>query len=221
MSTTLQNLVRVSELLARHWTTRRVGPFAGTWWILRGLARNVRIRKDAGNHTALWQEPSSGSRSTRIPRAQERVRGGRRQIVIAGAPALGQIGGRLRRARIGIAGIETAAAAGGRAKKDEETGEGTIVVVDARDVRAAKETVPLEATGISGRHERNERISKGCQEPQPWARPTMGRLRAPAAGTLLGARKPAELSKPPPVTVMRDPKATVASRFQDVASPAR
>ena len=75
--------------------------------------------------------------------------------------------------------------------------------------------------GISERRERNERISKGCLEPQPWARLTMGRLRAQAVGTLLGARKPAELSRPLPVTVMRNPKAKVASLLQDVASPAR
>ena len=218
---TLRNLARASELQARRWTTRRVGPSVSTWLILRDLAQNVRILKDVGNRTALWQVPSSGSRSTRIPRAQEQASGGRRQSVIAGARVRGQIGGRLRRARIGIAEIETAATAGGRAKKGEETGEGTIVVVGARDVRAAKETVPLEAMGISGRHERNERISKGCREPQPWARPTMERLRAPAAGTLLGVRRPAELSKPLPVTVMRDPKARVASQLQDVASPAR
>ena len=131
---TLRNLARASELQARRWTTRRVGPSVSTWLILRDLAQNVRILKDVGNRTALWQVPSSGSRSTRIPEAQERARDGRRQIVIAGARAPGQIGGRLRRARIGIAGIETAAAAGGRAKKGEEIDEGTIVVVDARDV---------------------------------------------------------------------------------------
>ena len=218
---TLRNLARASELQARRWTTRRVGPSVSTWLILRGLAPNVRIPKDVGNRTALWRVPSSGSRSTRIPRAQEQASGGRRRSVIAGARVRGQIGGRLRRARIGIAEIETAAAAGGRAKKGEETGEGTIVVVGARDVRAVRETVPLEAMGISGRHERNERISKGCREPQPWARPTMERLRAPAAGTLLEARRPAELSKPLPVTVMLDPKARVASQLQDVTPPAR
>ena len=213
---TLRNLARASELLARPWTTRHVGPSVSTWLILRDLAQNVRILKDVGNRTALWQVPSSGSRSTRIPRAQEQASGGRRQSVIAGARVRGQIGGRLRRARIGIAEIETAATAGGRAKKGEETGEGTIVVVGARDVRAAKETVPLEAMGISGRHERNERISKGCREPQPWARPTMERLRAPAAGTLLGVRRPAEPFKLLPETVMRSPKLKVANRLQDV-----
>ena len=197
---TLQNLARVSELQARRWTTRRVGPSAGTLLILRGSAQNVRIRKDVGNRTALWQAPSSGSRSTRIPRAQERARDGRRQIVIAEARARGRIGERLHGARIGIVGTETAVTAGGRAETDEETDEGTIVVVDVRDVRAAKGTVPLEAMGISERRERNERISRGCLEPQPWARLTMGRLRAQAVGTLLEARKPAELSKPPPVT---------------------
>ena len=131
---TLRNLARASELQARRWTTRRVGPSVSTWLILRGLAQNVRILKDVGNRTALWRVPSSGSRSTRIPRAQEQASGGRRRSVIAGARARGQIGGRLRRARIGIAGIETAAAAGGRVKKGEETDGGTIVVVDARDV---------------------------------------------------------------------------------------
>ena len=217
---TLRNLARASELQARRWTTRRVGPSVSTWLILRGLAPNVRIPKDVENRTALWRVPSSGSRSTRIPRAQEQASGGRRRSVIARARVRGQTGGRHRRARIGIAEIETAAAAGGRAKKGEETGEGTIVVVGARDVRAAKETVPLEATGISGRHERNERISKGCREPQPWARPTMERLRAQVAGTLPEDRLPAEQYRRRAVTVTRSPKVKVVKLLRDVTLPA-
>ena len=193
--------------------------------------RTVRIRKDVGDRTALWRAPSSGSRSTRIPKTQERARDGRRQTVIAEARAHGRIGGRLRGARIGIVGTGTAVTAGGRAETDEVTDEGTIAVANVRDVRAAKETVRgvgavmetvlLEAMEISERRDQSEQISKGCREPQPWARPTTGRRRVQAAGTLLGARKPAELSRPLPEMVMRNPKLKVAGLLQDVASPAR
>ena len=227
----LQNLARMSELHARRWTTRRAGPSAGTLSILRGSAQIVRIRKDVGDRTALWRAPSSGSRSTRIPKTQEQARDGRRQIAIAEARARGRIGERLHGARIGIVGTGTAVTAGGRAETGEETDEGTTVVANVRDVGAAKETVRgvgavketvlLEAMGISERRDQSEQISKGCLEPQPWARLTMGRLRAQAVGTLLGARKPAEPSRPLPVTVMRNPKVKVASLLQDVASPAR
>ena len=193
--------------------------------------RTVRIRKDVGDRTALWRAPSSGSRSTRIPKIQERARDGRRQIVIAEARAHGRIGGRLRGARIGIVGTETVATADGRAEMGEVTDEGTIEVANVIDVRAVKETargaeaameIALpEATGISGRRDQSEQISKGCREPQPWARPTTGRRRVQAAGTLLGARKPAEPFRPLPETVMRNPKLKVASRLQDVALIAR
>ena len=228
---TLQRRVLSSEPRARRWMTRQVGPSAGTLSTPRGSVQTVRIRKDVGDRTALWRAPSSGSRSTRIPKTQEQARDGRRQIAIAEARARGRIGERLHGARIGIVGTETAVTAGGRAETGEETDEGTTVVANVRDVGAAKETVRgvgavketvlLEAMGISERRDQSEQISKGCLEPQPWARLTMGRLRAQAVGTLLEARKPAELSKPLPVTVMRDPKAKVASLFQDVASPAR
>ena len=193
--------------------------------------RTVRIREDVGDRTALWRAPSSGSRSTRIPKTQERARDGRRQIVIAEARARGRIGGRLHGAKIGTVGTGTAVTAGGRAETDEVTDEGTIEVANVRDVRAVKETARgaeavmetalPEATGISGRRDQSEQISKGCREPQPWARPTTGRRRAQAAGTLLGARKPAEPSRPPPEMVMRNPKLKVASQLQDVASTAQ
>ena len=90
-----------------------------------------------------------------------------------------------------------------------------------RGVGAAMETVLLEVMEISERRDQSEQISKGCREPQPWARLTMGRRRAQAAGTLLGARKPAEPSRPPPEIVMRNPKLKVASLLQDVASTAQ
>ena len=217
----LQNLARKSELQARRWTTRPAGPSAGMLSILRDLAQIARIPKDVGNRTARWQAPSSGSRSTRTPRAQERARDGRRQIVIAEARARGRIGGRLHGARIGIVGTETVVIAGGRAEKDEETDEGTIVVPDARDVGAGRRTARPEATGVSERRGRSERISKGCPEPQPWARLTTERPRVQAVGALLGALLPAEPFRPQPVMVMRSPKAKVARLPRDVASPVR
>ena len=192
--------------------------------------RTARIQ-DAGDRTALWRAPSSGSRSTRIPKIQERARDGRRQTAIAEARVHGRIGGRLRGARIGIVGTETVVTADGRAETDEVTDEGTIEVANVRDVRAVKETARgaeavmetalPEATGISGRRDQSEQISKGCREPQPWARPTTERRRAQAAGTPLGARKPAEPFRPLPETVTRNPKLKVASRLQDVALIAR
>ena len=120
---TLRKLERMSELQARQWMTRQAGQSAGMWLIPRDSARIVRIRRGAGSRIALWQAPSSGSRSTRIPRAQERARDGRRQIVIAEARARGRIGERLHGARIGIVGAETAVTAGGQAETDEETDE--------------------------------------------------------------------------------------------------
>ena len=193
--------------------------------------RTVRIREDVGDRTALWRAPSSGSRSTRIPKTQERARDGRRQTAIAEARVHGRIGGRLRGARIGIVGTETVVTADGRAETDEVTDEGTIGVANVRDVRAAKETargagavmetVLFGAMEISGRRDQSEQISKGCREPQPWARPTTGRRQVQVAGTLLGVRRPAEPFKPPPGTVMRDPKLKVAIRLQDVVLIAR
>ena len=187
-----------------------------------------------GDRTAPWQAPSSGSRSTRTPGVLGQIRGDRRRSETVEARILGRTRGRLRGAGIETVGTETeiavgieivetgtAAAAGGRAETDEETGEGTIVTVDVRGGGAVKEIVSIEPTGTSERRERNEQISKGCREPQPWARQTMGRLRVQAAGTLLEARKPVELSKPLPETVMRNPKAKGISLLQGVASPAR
>ena len=114
---------------------------------------------------------------------------------------------------------------------DEETDEGTIEVASVRDVRAVKETARgaeavmetalPEVTGISGRRDQSEQISKGCREPQPWARPTTGRRRAQAAGTPLEARKPVEPFRLLPETVTRNLKLKVASRLQDVALIAR
>ena len=97
----------------------------------------------------------------------------------------------------------------------------TIVAPDARDVRAVARTARPEALEVSERRGRNARISKGCLEPQPWARRTTGRPRAQAVGTLLGARLPAELSRLQPVMVMRSPRVKVASLPRDVASPVR
>ena len=225
---TLRRRVLSSELHARRWMIRQVGPSAGTSSTPRGSVRTVRIRKCAEGRTVLWQAPSFGSRSTRTLKIRERARGGRHQTVTAGARVHGRIGGHLRGARIGIVETETVATADGRAEKDEATDEGTIEVANVIDVRAVKETARgaeavmetalPEVTGVSGRRDQSEQISKGCREPQPWARPTMGRRRVQAAGTLLGARKPAEPSRPPPETVMRNPKLKVASRLQDVAS---
>ena len=103
------------------------------------------------------------------------------------------------------------------------------MAVDVRGGRAVMEIVGIEPmeivgiepTGTSERRERNEQISKGCPEPQPWARQIMGKLRVQIAGTLLEARKPVELSRLLPETVMRNPKAKGISLPQDVTSPAR
>ena len=228
---TLQRLALSSELHARRWMTRLVGPSAGMLSTPRGSVRTVRIREDVGDRTALWRAPSSGSRSTRIPKTQERARDGRRQIVIAEARAHGRIGGRLRGARIGIVGTETVVTADGRAEMDEVTDEGTIEVANVIDVRAVKETARgaeavmetalPEVTGVSGRRDQSEEISKDFREPQPWARPTTGKHQVQAAGTLLGVRRPAEPFKPPPGTVMRNPKLKVAIRLQDAVLTTR
>ena len=231
----LRKLALSSELHARRWMTRLVGPSAGTSSTLRGSVRTVRIRKGVGDRTVLWQAPSFGSKSTRTRRTRERTRGGRRLTVTARGgrrrTVTAVIGGRLRGARIGTVETETVATADGRAEKGEVIDEGAIEGANVIDVRAVKETARgaeaametalPEVMEISGRRDQSEEISKDCREPQPWARPTMGRRRVQAAGTLLGARKPAEPSRPLPVTVMRNLKAKVASLLQDVASPAR
>ena len=177
--------------------------------------------------------PSFGSRSTRTPGILGRIRGGRHQSETVGARTLGRIRGRPRGVKtetgtvateteiaVGIEIVETgtAAAAGGRAETGEETGEGTIVTVDVRGGGAVKEIVNIEVTGTSivTVDERNEQISKGCPEPQPWARQKTEKLRVQPAGTFLGARKPVELSKLLPEMVMRSPKPKVANRRQDV-----
>ena len=216
-----------SELHARHWTTRLVGPSAGTSSILRGSEHPVQIRTGAGDRTALWQAPSFGNRSTRTRRTRGRIRGGRpltvtvregrRRIVTA------VTGGRLRGARIGTAETGTVAAAGGRAERGEETDVETIVAPDARGARAVRRITRPEAPEASERRGRNgnDRISKGCLEPQPWARRATGRPRVETVGTLLGARPPAEQSRLQPVMVMRSPRVKVASLPRDVASPVR
>ena len=222
---TLQRRVLSSELHARRWMTRQVGPSAGTSSTPRGSVRTVRIRKGVGDRTVLWQAPSSGSRSTRILKIRERARGGRRRTVTAGARVHGRIGGHLRGARIGIVETETVAIADGRAEKDEATDEETIEVANVIDVRAVKETARgaeavmetalPEVMEISGRRDQSEEISKDCREPQPWARPTTGKHQVQAAGTLLGVLRPVEPSKLLPETVMRSPKLKVAIRLQD------
>ena len=98
-----------------------------------------------------------------------------------------------------------------------------IVTVDVRGGGAAKEIVNIEVTGTSivTVDERNEQISKGCPEPQPWARQKTEKLRVQPAGTFLGARKPVELSKLLPGTVMRNPKVRGITLLQGVPSSAR
>ena len=226
----LRKLALSSELHARRWMTRLVGPSAGTSLTLRGSARTARIQIGVGDRIVLWQAPSFGSKSTRTRRTRERTRGGRRLTVTARGgrrrTVTAVIRGRLRGARIGTVGTETVATADGRAEKDEVTGEGTTEVVNVIDVRAVKETVRgaeavmetalPEVTEISGRRDRSEEISRDCREPQPWARSITGKRRAQqAAGTLLGVRKPAEPFMPPLEMVMRDPKLKVAIRLQD------
>ena len=139
-------------------------------------------------------------------------------------------GGRLRGAKIEIVETETAAAADGRAERGEETDEEAIEgnVIDvgvAKEIVTGTEAVTEialpEAMEATVRRDQREKISKDYREPQPWARGTTGRRRVQAAGTLLGARKPAEPSRPPPETVMRNPKLKVASILQDVASTAQ
>ena len=111
--------------------------------------------------------------------------------------------------------------AGGRAERDEETGVEVTAVVDVRDVRAVRRTARPGATGTSERHDRSDRISKGCPEPQPWARQTTEKRRVQAAGILRGARLPAELFRLQPATAMRSPRAKVATLLQDAALPVR
>ena len=178
---------------------------------------------DVGNRIARWQAPSSGRRSTRTPGTQDRPRDGRRQIAIVGARVHSETGGILRGAKIEIVGIGTAAPAGGRAEKGEETDVETIVAPDARGARAVRRITRPEAPEASERRGRNgnDRISKGCLEPQPWARRATGRPRAETVGTLLGARPPAEQSRLQPVMVMRSPRVKVASLPRDVALPVR
>ena len=227
----LRKLALSSELYARRWMARLAGPFAGTSLTLRGSERTARIQINVGDRIVLWQAPSFGSRSTRTRKTRERTRGGRRLTVTARGgrrrTVTAVIGGRLRGARIGTVETETVAAADGRAEKGEVTDEGTIEVVNVIDARAVKETARgaeavmetalPEVMEISGRRDQSEEISKDCREPQPWARSTMWRRRAQqAAGTLLGVRRPAEPFRPPPETVMRNPKLKVAIRLQDV-----
>ena len=232
---TLRKLALSSELHARRWTTRLVGPSAGTSLTLRGSERTARIQINVGDRIVLWQAPSFGSKSTRTRRTRERTRGGRRLTVTARGgrrrTVTAVIGGRLRGARIGTVGTETVATADGRAEKGEVTDEGTIEVANVIDVRAVKETARgaeavmetalPEVTGVSGRRDQSEEISKDFREPQPWARPTTGKHQAQAAGTLLGVRRPAGPFKPPPGTVMRNPKLKVAIRLQDAVLTTR
>ena len=233
---TLRKLALSSELHARRWMTRLVGPSAGTSLTLRGSVRTARIQIDVGDRIVLWQAPSFGSKSTRTRRTRERTRGGRRLTVTARGgrrrTVTAVIRGRLRGARIGTVGTETVATADGRAEKGEVTGEGTIEVVNVIDARAVKETARgaeavmetalPEVMEISGRRDQSEEISKDCREPQPWARSTTGKRRAQqAAGTLLGVLRPAEPFRPPPEMVMRNPRLKVAIRLQDAVSITR
>ena len=181
-----------------------------------------------GNRIARWQAPSSGRRSTRTPGTQDRPRDGRRRIVIVGrqiaivgARVHSETGGILRGAKIEIVGIGTAAPAGGRAEKGEETDVETTVAPGARGARVARGRMRLEEPEVSVRRGRNgnDRISKGCLEPQPWARRATGRPRVEIAGTLLGARPPAEQSRLQPVMVMRSPRVKVTSLPRGVALP--
>ena len=232
---TLQRRVLSSEPRARRWMTRQVGPSAGMSSTPRGSVRTARIRKGVGDRTALWQVPSSGSRSTRTRRTRERIRGGRRLTVTARGGrrriATAVIGGRLRGARIGTVGTETVATADGRAE-GEVIDEGTIEGANVIDVRVVKETargaeaamrtVLLGVKEIIGKRDQSEEISKDFREPQPWARSITGKHRArQAAGTLLGVRRPAEPFRPLPEMVMRNPKLKVAVRLQDAVSITR
>ena len=175
-----------------------------------------------GNRIARWQAPSSGRRSTRTPGTQDRARDGKRQIEIVGA-RVHRTGGILRGAKIEIVGIGAAVTAGGRAERGEETDVETIVAPDARGARAVRRITRPGAPEVSERRGRNgnDRISKGCLEPQPWAQRTTGRPRVETVGALLGARPPAEQSRLQPVMVMRSPRVKVASLPRDVASPVR
>ena len=98
-----------------------------------------------------------------------------------------------------------------------------IVAADARGARAVRRITRPGAPEVSERRGRNgnDRISKGCPEPQPWARRVTGRPRVEIVGTLLEARPPAEQSKLQPVMVTRSPRVKVASLPRGVASPAR
>ena len=117
--------------------------------------------------------------------------------------------------------IETAATVGGRVETVGETAEGAIAEVDMRGSGVVTETVHRGVTGISERHVLNEPTSRGCLEPQPWARRTTGRRRAQPAGTLLEDRNQVEPSKQPREMVMRNPRVKEISLLPGVASPAR
>ena len=229
---TLPKLALSSELHARRWTTRLVGPSAGTSLTLRGSARTARIQIGVGDRIVLWQAPSFGSRSTRTRRTRERTRGGRRLTVTARGGrrriATAVIRGRLRGARIETVGTETVATVDGRAE-GEVIDEVMIEAANEIDVGVVKEiAIGAEAVteiGLpevmetSGRRDQSEETSKDFREPQPWARSTTGRRRArQAAGTLLGVRRQAEPSRPRPETVMLNPKLKVAVKLQDAVS---
>ena len=189
--------------------------------ILRDSAQSVRTQKDAGNRTARWQAPSSGSRSTRTPRAQDRARDGRRQIEIAGVRIHGMTEGVLHEAESESVEGNIAAIVGGRAERDEEIGVEVTAAVDGRDVRVARATARPGATGTSERHDRSDRISKGCPEPEPWARRITVKRRVQAAGMPRGVRLPAELSKLRRVMAMQSPRVRVATLLQDATLPVR
>ena len=127
------------------------------------MVRSARTPNDAGSRTVHWRLPSSGSRSTRTPGTQDRVRGGRRQIATAGARARERTGGPPPEAE--IVGTAIAVAAGGRAEKDEETDVGKSVAPGARDVRAVEMTVCPEVPEVSERRGRNDRTSEDCRGP--------------------------------------------------------
>ena len=114
-----------------------------------------------------------------------------------------------------------AATAGDRAERDEAIGVKVTAAVDGRDVRAVKATARPGATGTSVRHARSDRISKGCPEPEPWARRTTVKRRVQAAGMPREVRLPAGLSKLRPATAMRSPRVRVAKLLQDATLPVR
>ena len=114
-----------------------------------------------------------------------------------------------------------AATAGGRAEKDEETGVKVTATVDGKDVGAVKATGRPGATGTSVRRARSDRTSKGCPEPEPWARRITVKRRVQAAGMPREARLPAELFRLRPATAMRSPRVRVAKLLQDATLPVR